>query len=286
MNIHAPIKIIDKWGPPETAELERLWQIHGGMIRKIARAMGRTTGSVASKSRRLSLHFHGGKGKSIQANSIPARQGFSIFRRRVRQPDHAVLKSGDNQRKLGRGVSKGPWRDFPIFSLTLEERATCPRDCALWLSCYGNGMNWAARYQHGPALEREIAAELANLQANNPRGFVVRLHILGDFYSMAYVDFWRRMLAQHSALHVFGYTARQTGTPIGDMIAHLRRDQWDRFAVRTSGATNGPRAIVVETANDAPAGTIMCPAQVGKTKNCSTCGLCWASQKPIAFLRH
>ena len=55
-------------------------------------------------------------------------------------PQEMVLKSGENSRKLGSVVEKGKWKGFPIFSLSLEERKTCPRSCSVWDRCYGNGM--------------------------------------------------------------------------------------------------------------------------------------------------
>lgn len=43
-----------------------------------------------------------------------------------------VLKDGHNNRKIGRLVTKGRWRGMRIFTLTLEERPTCPTGCAHW----------------------------------------------------------------------------------------------------------------------------------------------------------
>ena len=37
-----------------------------------------------------------------------------------------ALKSGAHQRKIGADIRKGRWKGFPIFGLSLEERATCP----------------------------------------------------------------------------------------------------------------------------------------------------------------
>lgn len=42
-------------------------------------------------------------------------------------PNDWVLKSGEHSRKLGSHVTKGRWKGYPIFSISLEERATCPR---------------------------------------------------------------------------------------------------------------------------------------------------------------
>jgi hypothetical protein len=68
------------------------------------------------------------------------RGGRSIFPSRVFDPDEVgrVLKDGHQSRKIGKAVTKGPRRGWPIFTLTLEERATCPRTCKAWGFCYGN----------------------------------------------------------------------------------------------------------------------------------------------------
>lgn len=237
---------------------------------------------------RLGLQFHGGRAVSLAADHPAIVAGRSLFASNVVAPTLGVLKPGGWQRKLGTTVLKGKWKGMPIVSLTLEERATCPRACKLWFDCYGNNMGRALRYRPGYKLERAIIADLARLQERHAGGFVVRLHLLGDFYSVAYVDFWAACLEEFPALRVFGYTARQLDDVIGERVAALREYAWDRFAIRTSGADSGPRTLVIDIPEAAP-DAIVCPAQTERTRNCSTCGLCWseaAMHKPIAFLQH
>jgi hypothetical protein len=62
--------------------------------------------------------------------------------------------------------------------------------------------------QHGADLERRLEIEVARHAEENPLGFAVRLHVLGDFYSVEYVGLWRQLVEQHSALHVWGYIPR------------------------------------------------------------------------------
>ena len=80
-------------------------------------------------------------------------------------------------------ITKGKWKGFPVFGLTLEERATCPRSCEQWLSCYGNGMGQrrAYRYEHGPKLLEALDKELGILSSEpkTRNGFAIRLHTLG-----------------------------------------------------------------------------------------------------------
>lgn len=196
-----------------------------------------------------------------------------------------LLVSGMNSRKTGRLVVKGRWRGCPIFTLTLEERATCPRSCEQWRTCYGNNMHYARRHAAGDALEQRLIVELRELAAAHPGGFVVRLHILGDFYSPDYVRLWARMLDELPALRVFGFTAHAIDSAIGAAVLRMTGRADGRCWIRFSGLRIGPLGSVVIDAPDESRGVI-CPAQTGATDCCATCGLCWASPRTIEFLRH
>lgn len=272
------------WSEPEEAELRRLWDIHGGKFSKIGRDMGRSGGSISGKSRVMGLQFSGGRARVLEEGNPALTEARTIFPSRVIPPDQNVLKTGDNQRKLGKVITKGRWKGFPVFSLTLQERATCPTTCAMWRGCYANNMGHAKRYEHGPDLVQQIWRELAVLQVRYPGGFVVRLHVVGDFYSVAYVNSWEWALEEFPALHVFGYSAWTCDTAIGQAVAKIRNRQWDRFAVRTSGAKRGLRSVVFHA--KPPPGVIPCPAQEGRTASCSTCALCWQTTKAIGFKAH
>lgn len=197
-----------------------------------------------------------------------------------------ALKPASYNAKIGGVVRKGPWEGFPIYALTLEERATCPTNCRHWRSCYGNTMHLAERLMPGPALEKRLANEVLHLATKHRRGFVVRLHNLGDFYSVDYVDLWAGLIEHCAALRVFGYTSRYADD-IGTKLQELSERRWDRFAMRFSNAPIMSRSTVsIEHPFQKPADAIICPEQLGKTESCSTCGLCWHSRRRIAFLQH
>lgn len=146
-------------------------------------------------------------------------------------------------------------------------------------------MQWAERIIADEAFELKLWDELAALNRKHRRGFVVRLHILGDFYSVDYARIWGAALVHYDALRVFGYTAHSPNSAIGAEILGLATEQWDRFAVRFSnGRMPTHSAEVVDTAGETE--TRICPAQTGGSDCCATCTLCWASQANIAFLRH
>ena len=60
-----------------------------------------------------------------------ARTAFPLKVRQVHEMKRLLQPAGQNN-KIGKGdnvVIKGKWRGMPCFTLTLEERATCPSDC-------------------------------------------------------------------------------------------------------------------------------------------------------------
>lgn len=199
-----------------------------------------------------------------------------------------VLKPASDNNKLGKGFSviqKGDWKGMSMFSLTLEERKTCPPSCLHWKDCYGNNMRFAHRIEHGPELEKRLELELDFLASHHKIGFVVRLHVLGDFYSPEYVLFWARMLKKHKNLRIFGYTARWDDI-IGINIRFLNTQFRDRCVIRFSRNEefDGENKFA---ANDKFEGkAITCPEQTGKTQSCLTCGLCWKMNTTVKFNTH
>jgi hypothetical protein len=231
----------------------------------------------------------GGRGVVLRAFDQAERGGRTIFPTRVFGPGEVarVIKSGHQSRKIGAFVTKGFAKGWPIYTLTLEERATCPRSCGEWLSCYGNNMQAAERIEAGPPLEKAICAEVMSLAKAHPAGFLVRLHVLGDFYSPEYVHLWGLLLAAHDALHLFGFTAHAPDSAIGRAVAELAADfGWRRAAIRFSGQPHELRASQVIDAGESAGESVACPAQTGGTDCCGTCALCWQSERSIAFRRH
>lgn len=213
--------------------------------------------------------------------------GRTIYPSTVVSPrQHWALKSGANWRKIGGEILRGKWRDFPVYVLSLEERQTCPVSCRHYRSCYGNSMQWLQRMEAGPELEWKLEREVALLSIDHPN-FVVRLHGMGDFYATRYVRQWRRLLERHEGLHVYGYTARHDDD-IADALRSLARDAgWSRFAMRFSNSGAPTRSTVtIESVRQKPADAVVCPEQIGRTESCSTCALCWQSERRIAFLQH
>ncbi len=239
-----------------------------------------------------------GSVRPLAEDNAAVVEGRTLFPTRRAQPTDVprLLVGGHNNAKIGAKVLKGAWSGMSVYTLTLEERATCPRCCAQWRTCYGSAMPFPRRLDaYHPEFMPLLAREVVDLAKKHPKGYVVRLHVLGDFFSVAYVRAWRYLIESVPALHVYGYTARHeedpdpTSAAIAREITALRDEHYDRFAIRTSHVAPGrDRTMVVSEVVDLP-GVIMCPAQERKEMTCGTCALCWAPNardKTVAFLIH
>lgn len=207
---------------------------------------------------------------------------------RVKPSDKkTMLVSGHNNIKIGRDVRKGHLRGYWIYTLSLEERATCPASCLHWQSCYGNNMPFADRIDHTqPDFLPKLEAEIAMLCAKR-KGVLIRLHALGDFFSSDYVDFWRHRLCQHENLSIFGYTAHPSNSHIGMFVDWMNAALPKRSMIRHSNGTQ-PTMSTVTIGQEAscPSNAFICPEQTGKTLACATCAACWSTDKNVAFLEH
>lgn len=226
----------------------------------------------------------------LKDSSHPALTGGrTIFLKSVKPPEGVkrLLQPASTNRKLGGGkttITKGRWRGMPLYQLLLEERKTCPRTCAQWANCYGNNMYLARRIDHtAPTFYSSLSAELSALASAHSSGFVVRLHVLGDFFSTKYVSFWSKALRIHPSLRIFGYTHRYPEHADGIGRAVEKLNQSDRCWIRFSDR-GGDMSANLGTARGT--GDIQCPQEVGKTESCLTCGLCWQTKRAIGFLEH
>lgn len=219
----------------------------------------------------------------------------TVFPRKVSGilPDVDVLKDGFSNSKIGGDVLVGYLKGAHIRTLTLEERATCPKTCQLWQTCYGNSMQWSRRWKHGPALEGRLREEVAALTAKHDQ-VLIRLHVLGDFYSTDYVMMWRMLLIKHPNLNLFGFTAWDTDTDIGGAVGELRTNFGRRASIRTSGKTGQWGSFTIDFPTDRKmiGDAIVCPEQrdamngTGRETHCGSCTACWACSAPIVFVEH
>lgn len=243
-------------------------------------------------SRRFTTHTPAGNPIELSQTSTAAVEGRTRYPARVVHPFHAprVLVDGINNRKIGNRVAKGHHKGKRIFTLTLEERATCWDGCRHYLTCYGNAMHWPRRHVHGAELEMTLDGEIAALLAKHDNGILVRLHVLGDFFSPTYVGRWKAWLQKHPRLSVYGYTGwpppSEIGQAITDMVSEIG---WARCAIRFSNSdvpVHGAGTVTNPALRGRQPEGIICPVQTGAADCCGTCGLCWNGEENVAFIEH
>lgn len=272
-------------------------------VRDIAAEMQTSAGAIYVQAGKLGLPRRSrGRGRgpkllgkpdgariTLEAWHPAAKEGRTIHGRTVTPAARALnmLKSGKHSRKIGGVAMKGRWKGFPLLTLTLEERATCPTSCKEWLTCYGNNLGHTAveRIQEDGFIELRLHSAIAHLAALHPAGFAVRLHVLGDFFSVRYVAFWCEMLRAFPNLNIFGFTARLPTDPIGVAVLEMMKEFDDRAMIRISGGGH-PQLCSEVVDREEDANFIVCPAEKIIDHDCARCGLCWTSDHSITFLRH
>lgn len=135
----------------------------------------------------------------------------TIFQKSIKHASEVkkVLQPGND--KLGKRVDVGrkDWLGAKMLCLSLTERATCPKSCRHWRDCYGNNLHLSNRILTDGLMEA-LEAEISAL--NPKKKFAIRLHIIGDFWSVEYVEFWRRMLETYPNIMIWGFTAHEIDT--------------------------------------------------------------------------
>ena len=226
----------------------------------------------------------------VHVNIVRTTTKYPKSKRSLKDYSHSVLKKPSSAKigSAGRYVKKGKLKGAEVYTLTLTERETCPQSCGHWDDCYGNNMPFAHRLEHGRELEDRLIEEVGEKcrkAAEKGRKVLIRLHVLGDFYSVGYVQLWRKLLVLHKNLYVWGYTHV---TPSDNLqIYHeltLARDGFpERWHVRWSDTCGKFSANSEELTDEG----IVCPEQTGQTQACTTCSLCWdAPDKNIIFKTH
>ena len=201
------------------------------------------------------------------------------------------LKTVDSNRKLGNGkkiVQKGKWKGQPMYALTLEERATCPTSCYFWDSCYMNSVFFAPR-QSTEGLDVRLYSQLKDISDKYPKGFVVRLHVSGDFFSVEYVKFWEQCLKDFPQMTIFVFSARigkDNDQDIHEALKSMIYKYPDRWYVRFSDNKAGRGKLIYASNENFKGKHFVCPEMEGKTSSCLDCMACLTSKKTVMFKTH
>jgi len=153
----------------------------------------------------------------------------------------------------------------------------------------GGFIRYAHRFKAGDDLENRLEIELKKLNYIHKFGFVVRLHVLGDFYNIGYVKKWEKWLKMYPNMKVFGYTGYKPDdkikkyAEIGLEILRVRLQNPKRFQIRIS---DGGNTEFSANAKEDNYDGFTCPEQTKKVDTCADCGLCWTTLKNVNFINH
>jgi hypothetical protein len=135
-----------------------------------------------------------------------------------------------------------------------------------------------------------LEEEIFYLLKKHKFGIHIRLHVLGDFFSKYYINFWRSILWSFDRVSIYGYTAHKPTSKLGKQINDaINQIGFERFAIRFSNADVELSANSTEykPKKNVSFKPIVCLEQENKVANCVSCGVCWNSKaKQILFKTH
>ena len=153
--------------------------------------------------------------------------------------------------------------------------------------------NWYWAKHHPERLSAQIKTQLA--QAAHPTA--VRVHSSGDFFSIDYVNFWRRLAEEHTSIAFWAYTRSWANPELLLALSELERmpnvhlfASWDQ--TMPPPPQGWRRAYVVDTIEALSSvedsfGFLPCPEQVQALPNCASCGFCIRrDSRSVGFLLH
>lgn len=210
---------------------------------------------------------------------------------------------------LAKAIELTANRKVGLVSVTMAAQASCPTSCPfLKAGCYAESgpqgihtarLNKAAIQATPEDIARAEAAEIDKLTGTRP----LRLHVVGDCKTVEAVSLVANATARYTVKHnqpIWGYTHAWRGIP---------QHHWGPASILASCESTAEVEEAQETHKYATALVvhkfksdkawedglqtfIPCPEQTGKTKDCTTCKLCWdehhlwTGRKTIVFETH
>lgn len=227
----------------------------------------------------------------------------------VREPREGdrILAIAEHNPKLGGDIERRG--TAPSRVVYLEEYGTCSDQCRFKRdgNCWGENSK-ADRFIVTEMFWTKVEHEIVILSLLHSRWFL-RLHGLGDFFSVEYVERWIALATKYEQMWVWGFTGRRRDSNIG----HAIQSAMDRF---------GPRWRTLWSEQVAQRGTTrcfelheltrtsgeidliqhhegiaypLCPEQIdqfllhkseGEIRRCSDCRRCILTDCNVGFLYH
>lgn len=178
-------------------------------------------------------------------------------------------------------ISRGNIKLGVLPSFSLPPGKTCPgmtpfcdRYC---FACHGRYMmpnvEGSNERRHQISLSKDfVPLMIADLSKVSPPAF--RLHVVGDFYSVPYIERWLKIIHRFPDIHFFGSTRSWRVPKLVEAIEEIR--DHDNVYLRASiDLTDNLSPGSAWSTWSVQGPGVPCPHDKGKVKSCYTCGRCW-----------
>jgi len=185
---------------------------------------------------------------------------------------------------FGVSIGEGNGKVGDVYTFSLPSRLTCP-GASTWCRkhCY------AYRYErHRPACQR--AYQRNHVLAKNPEEFVrimtgalprlmpcMRIHVAGDFMSVAYVEAWIEVCKAYPQTRFWAYTRSWNVSELLEPLERLRllpnMELFGSIDPTMPLPPEGWRVAFIEI--DPRAKGILCKEQTKQHPSCLECGYCF-----------
>lgn len=161
-----------------------------------------------------------------------------------------------------------PGGKIPCYAAGIQNRR--PAVWLAWFRCVELALH--------PLFAEALALALASLPAG-----ILRVHVSGDFFSVAYLEAWLDAVERNPHVRPFAFTRSWRGL---DFRAALEERGYPSWILASTDADTGKApvemreaAMAEETKSAVLSGKIAapalaCPEQTGKADDCATCGRC------------
>lgn len=193
-----------------------------------------------------------------------------------------ISRFGKGNNKVGSGV----------FTYSRLPHATCPgRTTACEAMCYADRV--VAESGAVAAVWARNSATEAVPEALPDGCRLLRLHVSGDFTSVAYIDGWTALLSRYPDVTVWAYTRSWRVPKLLPALERLRAlPKVQLFASMDASTDELPpadwrRAWMQGDVRLVGARSLVCPEQTGAQPDCEACGYCFTDYaRDVTFIEH
>ena len=193
---------------------------------------------------------------------------------------------GKRNKKIGPGIGT-----FSITAGGADVSGSCP-GASSWCqaACYAK-KSAAFRTSVRTRWDLNFAAVKAGHMPTIPEGLgAFRIHVSGDFFSVAYIRAWVRLVRLHPETKFWAYTRSwRVKRLLADLELLRAEPNVQLFASVDETIAQSPPAgwRVARIQGDEPTPGLICPEQTGAKANCAECKYCFKGTRgDVVFKQH